>query len=242
MKNIFFSCLIAISLLAFSTGVVSANTVAAEKKPELAKIVFITYDKNVKPEKPGKPGGDTASDYKLSNLKLPGTVSYRINPANTYNLNSNDVISAVVSSFVTWDNVVELELFNYDSSPTSKTGTTYDGEYTVSWGPLSSGIIAQTTMWYVPGKPPRNIVEFDIVFNSTLPWGIDPDPGDSVTISQYDLQNIATHEVGHPVGLADIYDSQYSTLTMFGYGYLGETQKISLEDGDVQGAHAVYGP
>jgi hypothetical protein len=240
MKKVVFSCILVVILVICSTGIVSASAVTFEKKPELAKIVFITYDKHAKPEKPGKPGGDSTSDYKLSNLKLPGTVSYRINPDNSYGLSHNDVMNVITNSFETWDNIVQTELFNY-AGETEKTGTLADNEYSISWAPLSNNIIAQTTMWYVPGKPPRSIVEFDIVFNSALPWGIDADKEGPKTISQYDLQNIATHEAGHPVGLADIYDSQYSYLTMYGYGDIGETQKISLAAGDINGTHAIYG-
>ena len=56
----------------------------------------------------------------------------------------------------------------------------------------------------------------------------------------FDIQNIATHEFGHPVGLDDLYDEIYSELTMYGYSSKGETKKCSLEEGDVLGAQSLY--
>jgi len=80
------------------------------------------------------------------------------------------------------------------------------------------------------------IYEVDIVFNTFHKWGINPSKRDRA----FDIQNIATHEFGHPVGLDDLYDEIYSELTMYGYSSKGETKKRSLEEGDILGAQARY--
>ncbi len=212
--------------------------------PELEKVVFIHYDKDVKPDKPGKPdkpekpGGDEnpIDQYKLSKLILPGTMAYYINPPAI-----SGAVGAINASFDIWDSMTQQVLFDY-VTVTNKSGVLQDYQNTVSWAPISDPrVIAQATMWYVPGKPPRAIVEFDIVFNSLLAWGIDPDGEGPTTISAYDIQNIVTHEAGHPVGLADLYQDEYNMLTMYGYSGLGETQKCSLESGDINGAQSLYG-
>ena len=64
---------------------------------------------------------------------------------------------------------------------------------------------------------------------------------DAETIAAFDIQNIGTHEAGHVVGLADLYENQYNELTMYGYSDIGETQKCSLETGDILGAQKLYG-
>jgi predicted Zn-dependent protease len=59
-----------------------------------------------------------------------------------------------------------------------------------------------------------------------------------------DLQNIATHELGHGFGLADLYNTQSQTQilqTMYGYASLGETMKRDLASGDIAGIRALYG-
>ncbi|MDP3026842.1 MAG: matrixin family metalloprotease, partial [Nanoarchaeota archaeon] len=56
-----------------------------------------------------------------------------------------------------------------------------------------------------------------------------------------DLQNIATHELGHGVGLADIYSTACSSVTMYGYSYYGDTEKRTLETPDITGLQTLYG-
>jgi len=56
-----------------------------------------------------------------------------------------------------------------------------------------------------------------------------------------DLQNIATHELGHALGLADLYDDACSEQTMYGYASIEETKKRDLETGDKAGIAVLYG-
>jgi predicted Zn-dependent protease len=56
-----------------------------------------------------------------------------------------------------------------------------------------------------------------------------------------DLQNIATHEFGHAVGLGDIYDTACSSVTMYGYSDYGDTVKRTLETPDITGLRTLYG-
>ena len=48
------------------------------------------------------------------------------------------------------------------------------------------------------------------------------------------------YELGHSVGLADLYTARCSDQTMYGYASLGETQKRSLEAGDTAGIRKLY--
>jgi hypothetical protein len=90
------------------------------------------------------------------------------------------------------------------------------------------------------------LVEFDIIFDDVdFEWGI----GDA---NKMDLENIATHEIGHALGLADLYDWTYDTTdpevlnkvreqTMYGLAIEGETKKRTLETGDIAGVEVLYG-
>ena len=71
-------------------------------------------------------------------------------------------------------------------------------------------------------------------------WRLPDDEGPT-KIKNFDVQDIATHEAGHVVGLDDLYADKYSELTMYGYSSKGETKKISLAVGDVNGTVALYG-
>jgi len=120
------------------------------------------------------------------------------------------------------------------------------------------GAIAVCIVYYINAGPPsqRQILEFDLVFDADLifvdasgveydfSWGnADPD-GDGIgDTGIMDLQNIATHELGHALGLADLYDTTAPVpeQTMYGYASTGETKKRSLEAGDKAGITVLYG-
>jgi len=241
MKKALISILIiAILLLSFPTTVLAAG--ASNKPitpPELKSVTFIHYEKPDKPGKPDKPDETTLpetdnSAYELLGIYLPDTASYHVNP----NGAPEGVLAEIQYSFEAWDEETGKELFSFNSL-TDKSGLNSDGQNTISWRKIAPrNIIAVTRLWYDANN---QIVEFDIAFNAFLTWGIDPDDEGPISLSKmYDIQNIATHEVGHVVGLADLYEDQYRELTMYGYGKTGEIIKISLEEGDIAGAQYLY--
>ena len=65
-------------------------------------------------------------------------------------------------------------------------------------------------------------------------WGI-------AEAGKMDFENIATHELGHAVGLGDLYTSECSEQTMYGYAGYGEIKKRDLEAGDIAGITKLYG-
>lgn len=171
-------------------------------------------------------------------------VSYKVS-ANGSSLGSGAVTAAVNSSFDTWENetnnVGRLDNSNidfiYDSSLLLKRerGARFNGMNTVSWGKIGGRTtIAQTTYWYYSIS--KELVEFDIVMNNSrgFNWST---TGDA---NAFDVQNIATHEAGHTLVLLDLYDSQDSRLTMYGYSSLGETNKRDLGLGDCLGVEHIY--
>jgi len=81
----------------------------------------------------------------------------------------------------------------------------------------------------------KTILEFDIVFDTDYVWG------DAETADVMDLQNLATHEVGHGPGLGDVYQSAAYQETMYGYSYVGKTRKRDLYIDDKTGIPKFYG-
>ncbi len=68
------------------------------------------------------------------------------------------------------------------------------------------------------------------------PWAIFPNSPDCQTSPDaYDLQNIATHEIGHWIGLDDLFDDSDKDLTMYAFGAGGEVKKRTLGQGDISG-------
>ena len=61
----------------------------------------------------------------------------------------------------------------------------------------TTNIIAIAYYWY--SRRTKEVVEFDIIFNTQFSWST---AGASAT-EDMDIQNLATHEFGHPIGLSD---------------------------------------
>lgn len=171
-----------------------------------------------------------------SKIKWQGLpVRYVINPTNIERLSTKEITSAISTSAETWDLATTKELFNdvYSTDLTVQYGAN-DGKNSIIFGDdLSGDIIAVTNIWYNPRA--RAIVDFDIKFNSAFVWGVDG------SLDKMDLQNIATHELGHGVGLGDVYSDSCSAVTMYGYSTEGDVDKRTLEQADIKGLTILYG-
>ncbi|PIY90859.1 MAG: hypothetical protein COY72_01225 [Candidatus Nealsonbacteria bacterium CG_4_10_14_0_8_um_filter_35_10] len=241
MRKIGLGILVGIVVLALSGVVVAISNQGAEKAkaPDLEKIEFIHWKKDfAKPE--GAKVPKPPSCYKfLTPTKVKWTVlpaNYVINPTNPQYLGEDFIKSAVFNSAETWDAATSKELMNdtYTIDYTATYGV-QDYENAITFGNYpTAGVIAVTTVWYNPAT--KAIVEFDVMFDTDWTWG---DATASSTVM--DLQNIATHELGHGVGLADVYDTVCSTVTMYGYSDYGEIQKKTLETPDITGLQTLYG-
>lgn len=214
--------------------------------PDIDAITFISYSKPPWAGGPGGPGGpdgpkEDKGGYKLlrggvkwAEEDLP--VEYSIN-ATAY----EGGFDAVVAAFETWDAEVAKELFDDAVETTDRSGTLRDDNNTVSWAFIEdSNVIAQCTIWFYVNT--KEIIEFDMVFNTQQPWEIDPDGEGTeyVLTNTFDIQNIATHEAGHTLHLGDLYEDEYNEMTMYGYAGIGEVKKRSLEWGDKNGVHKLY--
>ncbi|MBU4087011.1 MAG: matrixin family metalloprotease [Nanoarchaeota archaeon] len=189
-----------------------------------------------------EPEDPTTSCYAFLGAKwndLP--VSYVIDPDNPDELTEEFVINAMSLGAEEWDNHTSADIFgsyevDYFSSWDSDAP---DGRNELLFGDYEKdGVIAVAIVWgYFRGKPSsRKIIEFDILFDTDFAWG------DAVSNpAVMDLQNIATHELGHGVGLADLYDTVCVEETMYGYSSYGDIAKRDLNEGDIIGIQNLYG-
>lgn len=261
MKRPVIALLVAMFLISSSAVAVSAKT---DRSPTLQsrgieKTVFIHYAAPGKP--PGTPGNGPGGgggggepkeeqgyklfrgDIKWADGDTP--ISYLINidsiPA-LINPDGINPVDEIIAAFEAWDDATSQELFSDTPGTTTAFGANpYDGNV-ISWTNLgNTGIIAVTTFWWWTGT--KELAAFDMEFNTQFNWGIDPD-GEAagyVLSGAMDIRNIATHEAGHTMVLEDLYKSQFSEMTMFGYSTEGEVKAISLEPGDIAGVQALYG-
>jgi hypothetical protein len=233
IKKIFATAFIAVFLA-------SIPLTFAGNKSDIVQVVFeLKDDGNY--VKGGSPGGSKPSpDYKFwFNGYEPVTpVPMTIYTDNSEGLISAFVTSAITSAFTTWANAVPtvdlVGTITIDSENTGAVGRDYQNS--IMFGTYSnSKVIAVTYAWV--NRASKQLVEFDILFNVYYSWGNALD--DSALM---DLQNIATHELGHAFNLNDIYDQSKSALTMYGYSNEGDTAKRTLELGDIAGIQAVFAP
>jgi len=235
MKKLLFVLIITAILL---TPVVLARS--SKPTEPLEKITFIHYkDGTVKPV-----GGAAKAPtcYKLLGPKwknLP--VSYVVNP-NGYDVSF--VTAAISASANEWDSHTSAVLFNVYTIDYSATWddtadkVDYKNEYV--FGSYSdSNVIAVTVVWYT--RFGMQIVDYDVLFNTYYGWFDCTKTTCTNENKGMDLQNIATHETGHGIGLADIYDKSCSAVTMYGYSWYGDTQKRTLEQPDITGLQKLYG-
>jgi hypothetical protein len=215
--------------------------------PDIAQKIFIH---RAKPDVgKGNPGGEKGF-YKLMGVKwksLP--VQIEVNPSNQSGLDENSVLSTIGLAAEEWDDGaysgwggVQVDLFSDAITTTNKgygdlawTSDKLDGKNTIVWGDYpESNVIALTIVWY--NTKTKAIIEFDMVLDIDYHWG-----DGSTDPSVMDLQNIATHELGHAVGLDDLYQDPAYRETMYGYSAPGETVKRDLYAGDKNGITKLYG-
>jgi len=231
--------------------------------PGLEKVVLIHYKKGF--AKPGTECGNDVCEQGENAKKCPADcgvengdeesacyaflgakwkdlpINYVIDPDNSDGLAEDFVTNAMFLGAQEWDNNTNTNLFesyviDYGSSWDNDAP---DGRNELLFGDYQEdGVIGVTVIWgYFRGKPSnRKIVEFDILFDTDFVWG-----DGALNSEVMDLQNIATHELGHGIGLADLYDTVCASQTMYGYSYDGETAKRDLDAGDIAGIQELYG-
>lgn len=236
MKNRHIKILVFLMMSVMILSVVSAIPTNNKAKEPLDKITFIHYkDGTVKEVGRAAVGGATC--YKLLGVKWSSfPVSYVINPTNDDGLTPEFITTAISASAETWDSATSKELFNneYQVNSTAQYGVQNYQNAIVFGNYPQSGVIGVTSVWYT--RYGRQIVEFDMLLDTDFTWGDATNPSNVM-----DLQNIVTHELGHAVGLADIYSTSCSAVTMFGYSNYGETSKSTLEQSDITGLQRMYG-
>lgn len=206
-------------------------------------------DKAAKPT--GKPGGGATQCYGFlaKGAKWKTVEPWVVNPSNTRGLDGASLLSVFSTGVLKWEdaadgtvgNNVGVDILGNGSSTLDALvadTVSPDNQNEVYFANISTqNAIAVTIVWGIFGGPPfaRELVEWDQVYDDVdYDWSLLGEAG------KMDLDNIATHELGHSVGMADIYDSACSEVTMYGYANFGETKKSTLEPADVTGVGILY--
>lgn len=195
-------------------------------------------------------GGTACYGYLGQNTKWKVVEPWIVNPINSKNLDGEFVFNNLSSDIAKWEDAADGALGNGVASDILGEGSSStesalladtvspDGANEVYFADVSSlGAIAVTIVWGVFSGPPfaRELVEWDQVYDD-----FDFDWSSSGELGKMDFENIATHELGHSIGLADLYDLACMEETMYGYADNGEVKKRDLNSGDIQGTNKLY--
>ncbi|MCL5407111.1 MAG: hypothetical protein M1429_01295 [Patescibacteria group bacterium] len=216
---------------------ISAKQAKVEDKDNLRILVHY----QAIPKKCNITRNDQVSNFGWGGWKLQsGITNYRINySSKPSSLSNSKVKTAIEKGFVALQGAGGGILFHY-AGDSSKTNASNDGENTILWRTLPSGIVGLTYIW-TDGN--GRLADADTVFNKRYSWNYTSYNGSNDcggAASSFDLQDIATHEFGHWMGLGDLYDANSKDLTMYGYAARGELKKDTLGLGDINGIRAVW--
>lgn len=186
---------------------------------------------------------DTSSCYTFLSreAKWKTVEPYIVNPINSEGLSMLFVANNLAVDIDKWEQAAQADILG-DGAITTSTlvadTISPDGNNEMYFGDIEEpGAIGITIIWGIFGGPPkaRELVEWDQVYDD-----VDFGWSSSGEADKMDFESIATHELGHSVGLGDLYKTECSEVTMYGYASNGETKKRTLEDGDINGIKKLY--
>ena len=167
-------------------------------------------------------------------------VSYYINQSGSDDVSDGTDITAIQTSFSTWTGVATTYFRTTYAGTTASNATgTNDSTNVMGWaelnthanyGNMGASTLAVCTWWF--NATTNYISDSDIGFN-----GVDFTWGTTGAAGVYDIQNIATHEIGHFLGLTHPTGTE---TTMYASAAIGETKKRTLDQDDIDGVTALY--
>lgn len=168
------------------------------------------------------------------------TVAFAIHEECHPGIHDGSDVTAVRLAFQEWEKVPGSRVaFWEDTSPSARSRTDWrsDDISLVLWDTTNesgfftpgTGLVAITPVDF--DTRTGEILDADILFNGSKPFSTDGDAG------SFDIQNIATHEVGHFIGLDH---SAVVGATMNPFAYTRDTRLRSLATDDKAAAATIY--
>ncbi len=152
-------------------------------------------------------------------------------------MSTSAVQSAIAAAANTWDDASNQNLFANTNlvtlNPTVQADV-YNRINTFSWKPSGASYLGYSRTWYNSNRVDGyyTALDSDIVFNSNYKWTTN---GNGI-----DVQSVALHEMGHTLGLGDLYGkAQFSKDTRQVMHYYTGVKR-TLGNGDATGIWKLY--
>lgn len=228
-----------------SEGIFSLGT-ARDVDGRLVQGFMFIHDKRENAKPPwagqGKGGGGESTCYAFlaKGAKWKTLENWVVNPANSAELDVAFVFNNLTANIQKWEDASSFNILG-DGSNTLEVlvadTSSPDNQNEVYFADIGSpGAIAVTIVWGIFSGPPnqRELIEWDQIYDDVdFDWSAAGEAG------KMDFENIATHELGHSVGMGHPSDS-CTEETMYRYADFGETKKRDLHTGDIAGISALY--
>lgn len=160
-------------------------------------------------------------------------VSYMINSLGAPGVDNE--FNAVHASFDTWSAVPTSKIAFTFNGLTPISISEFDSINVVTWSDVITttdlGIAESIAFFSVFDG---NFLDVDIILSNFVPWST---TGES---EAFDIQSVMTHEVGHMVGLADLFSPADVNSVMYGFINPGDLSDRVLSEDDIAGASAIY--
>jgi len=189
----------------------------------------------------GEPNGSSCYGFLSKGAKWKTIEPYIVSPTNTRGLDETFVASNFATDIDKWEDAAGgKDILGNEASGVVDGADlkSPDNKNEVYFADIDSpGAIGVTIIWGIFRGPPsaRELVEWDQIYDDyDFDWSSTGEAG------KMDFENIATHELGHSVGLDDLYEDKCAEQTMYGYASYGETKKRTLESGDITGVQTLY--
>jgi hypothetical protein len=183
--------------------------------------------------RPGGGGGGAVDCTDGTATAFTQPFAFASNSALTLHLNPNtvpaglDVNTPLTAAEAAWNGAGHGTQLNLANDGT-ETGPAQNGTSTIGFAKLApKNVLAATWTWV---DSTNHITEADLFFNTLNPWTYLPNCPISAT-GKFDVGNIATHEMGHVLGLSHVSDAA-AQATMYPSAPPDEVRKTTLTDGD----------